>query len=344
MDLNGRKLWQVGAGDTERDYQEICLRHDVMIAGPGRDGPYEAGKYQSYGDIENSLRRMCLEANAGDVVLLRLGTGRVIAVGVVVDDRASWSEAFGDIDGWDLQHVRRVRWLRDTAKDFPVTTFGTKARTFAAVNVSVLREWVESIIVSKQEMSRDLALFPESGEELGEEELARQLYVEGLASESVDRLVSRFASLRRVAAWYSNPEKRPAGRPSESETVAYLVLPLLFSLGWSEQTAAVEWNRVDVALFSRMPSTDATLSCVVEAKLLGRSVFSPFGQAQAYAVKPGRENCQRLVVTDGIRYAVHERYGDSFKLAAYLNLLRLRNSYPVLECGGAVQAILGMAR
>lgn len=344
MDLNGRKLWQVGAGDTERDYQEICLRHDVMIAGPGRDGPYEVGKYQSYGDIDNSLRRMCLNARAGDVVLLRIGTGKVISVGVVADDQASWLEAFGDIDGWDLQHVRRIRWIDGTAKEFPVTTFGTKVRTFTAVNVPVLRAWVESIEVRPGALTRDLKALPELAEELTEDKLARRLYVEGLSSESVDRLVGRFASLRRVAAWYSNPEKRPAGRPSESETVAYLVLPLLFSLGWSEQTAAVEWNRVDVALFSGMPSADATLTCVVEAKLLGRSVFSPFGQALAYAVRDGRENCRRLVVTDGIRYAVHERQEQGFVLSAYLNLLRLRDSYPVLGCGGAVQAILGMAR
>jgi hypothetical protein len=152
------------------------------------------------------------------------------------------------------------------------------------------------------------------------------------------------ASLDRVAAWYKNEHKRPEGRPSEHETVAYLVMPLLFSLGWSVQTAAIEWRRIDVALFEEMPTSDATLSCVVEVKLLGRSVFAPFGQARDYALAAGRERCQRLVVTDGIRYALHRKQAGDFKLAAYFNLLDMRASYPFLDCGGAVEAVLGMAR
>ena len=99
-----------------------------------------------------------------------------------------------------------------------------------------------------------------------------------------------------------------------------------------------------MALFRGMPPTDATLACVVEAKLLGRSVFSPLGQAREYALRPGREGCDRLVVTDGIRYALHRRAGDNFTLEAYLNILNMRDSYPMLGCGGAVQAVLGMAR
>jgi len=147
-----------------------------------------------------------------------------------------------------------------------------------------------------------------------------------------------------LASWYNNESKRPEGRPSENETVGYLVVPFLLSLGWSQQTAAVEWNRVDVALFSGMPPTDSTLACVVEAKLLGRSVFSPFGQAREYALRAGREACNRLIVTDGIRYALHRRQGNNFNIEAYLNILDMRDSYEILGCSGAVEAVLGMAR
>lgn len=344
MKLQGRKLWQVGAGDSERDYHRICLAFDVMIAGPGNEGPYAPGRYAGYGDIDNSLRRMCLEARQGDVVLLRIGTGRIHAVGVVADDEPGWSELFADVDGWNLQHYRRVRWLHGTAFNFPLTTLGTKVRTFASVNVAAVCEWVASLDVPDEELVRPLVALPDVRPILTDEELARRLYVEGLASKSVDTLVGRLASLRRTAAWYANSDKRPIDRPSEAETITYLVVPLLFALGWAEQTAAIEWHRVDIALFSRMPPTDATLDCVVEAKHLDRSVFSPFGQALAYALQPGRESCRRLIVTDGIRYAVHRREGDTFQLDAYLNLLLPCESYPVLGCGGAVKAILGMAR
>lgn len=156
--------------------------------------------------------------------------------------------------------------------------------------------------------------------------------------------MATFASLDRVASWYRNERKRPEGRPSEHETVAYLVLPLLFSLGWSKQTAAVEWNNIDVALFDRMPPTNENLACVVEAKLLSRSVFSPLGQASSYALGDDRGNCERLIVTDGIRYTYFQRQQKEFELEAYLNLLDMYEDYPLFECDGAVEAILGMAK
>ena len=58
MDLAGKSLWQVGAGDTERSYGEYCRQFDVMIAGPGDPGPYEDS---IYADVVNrsSLRRFC---------------------------------------------------------------------------------------------------------------------------------------------------------------------------------------------------------------------------------------------------------------------------------------------
>ena len=232
----------------------------------------------------------------------------------------------------------------NTARMFPARTLGGQVRTFAAVNVESVRAWVESLDIAKDERARELRVLPKSGVALDARELGRRLFIEGLPSEYVDKLVGTFSTLRRVASWYSNETKRPEGRPSEQETVCYLVVPLLLSLGWSQHTAAVQWNYVDVALFSGMPPTDASLACVVEAKLLGRSVFSPFGQARDYALRPGREQCDRLVVTDGIRYALHRRARDAFQLNAYLNILSIRDSYPVLGCGGAVDAVLGMAR
>lgn len=344
MNLTGKVLWQIGAGDTERSYGEICLKFDVMIAGPGDLGKYDRERYSHLGDIRNSLRRMCTEASKGDIVLLRLGTGDVLAIGEIADDCSDWLEAFADVDGWDLQHVRRVRWFANSAKTFPPQTLGTKARTFAAVKVARIREWVESLQIPESDRTRQLAQLPPAGTVIDPQQLGRSLFIEGLPSEYVDKLIATLASLQRVASWYRNDTKMPAGRPSEQETVCYLVIPFLFSLGWSQQTAAVQWKNVDVALFRGMPPSDATLACVVEAKLLGRSVFTPLGQARNYAIQPGRAACDRLLVTDGIRYALHRRQENEFRLEAYLNILKMRDAYPVLGCGGAVEAVLGAAR
>jgi hypothetical protein len=315
-----------------------------MIAGPGNLGPYEDKLYAHLGDIRNSLRRFCTKARRGDVVLLRLGTKDVLAVGEIADDAPEWLDAFGDVDGWDLQHVRRVRWFATTAKRFPPITLGRQVRTFATVNVQPVKDWIEGLNVAQVVRNRPLMPLPTIGYKIDSIELGRRLFIEGLQSDYVDKLMAAFASLQRVASWYRNETKRPEGRPSEQETVCYLVVPLLLSLGWSQQTAAVQWHYVDVALFSGMPPTDATLACVVEAKPLGRSVFAPTGQAADYALRAGRENCDRLIVTDGILYALHRRSANEFKLEAYLNILNMRDCYPVLGCDGAVEAVLGMAR
>lgn len=97
MDLSGRTLWQVGAGDTERSYDQLCIDFDVMIAGPGELGTYEESRYAQLGDIRNSLRRFCRKARQGDIVLLRLGTGDVRGVGEIADDAAEWLDAFSDV-------------------------------------------------------------------------------------------------------------------------------------------------------------------------------------------------------------------------------------------------------
>lgn len=343
MDTKNRRVWQVGAGDTERNYGTVCLKHDVMIVGPGGPGPYTEEAYANEGDIKNSIRRFYAAAK-GDIVLLRIGTGEVLAVGELADDKPLWLEVFGDVDGWTLHHARRVRWFANSGHRFPATTLGTRARTFAGIKAKVIHNWLDELKVRQHDLNRSLAKLPDAGKLLDTSELARRLFIEGLGREYVDRLTSVLSSIQRVAGWYQNESKRPAGRPSESETICYLVIPLLFSLGWSEQTCAIEWKHVDVALFARMPSSDANLACVVEAKLLGRSVFNPYGQALNYAKHTDRKACTRLNVTDGIRYVLHRFDGQQFKVEAYLNILEMRDSYELFECGGAVEAILGMAR
>ena len=159
---------------------------------------------------------------------------------------------------WNLQHLRRVRWFPNTENEFPTRTLGGQVRTFAAVNVATVKKWVKTLTITDECRNRELADMPISGRELDPAELGRRLFVEGLPSEYIDKLLKTFSSLQRVASWYRNKEKRPKGRPSERETVCYLVVPFLLSLGWSQQTAAVEWNHIDVALFTGMPPADST--------------------------------------------------------------------------------------
>lgn len=59
------------------------------------------------------LDRFANDMKDGDLVVLRLGTSTILGVGFIVGDYR-WSHLFSDIDGWELQHYRRVKlvWKR----------------------------------------------------------------------------------------------------------------------------------------------------------------------------------------------------------------------------------------
>lgn len=339
-DFAERTLWQVAAGNTDRSYGDICRKLDVMMVGSSDLGEHSN---ERYAELE-SVRKFYEDARRKDIVLLRLGTGQILSIGEIVDDEPQQLSAFADVDGWDLRHVRRVRWFADSARDFPVRTLGGQARRFARVGVPIIREWAASLDVEDEQLTRPLTELPKEVPQLSRSELGRRLSVKGFPSEQIDKLMQTFVSLEQVASWYKDEIRRSKRKPSEYEAVAYLVVPLLSALGWSQQTAAIEWRNIDVALFEETPRDDSTLSCVVEAKLLDSSVFSPRHQAKRYALLPGRKKCRRLIVTDGIRYTLHKKVGEDFELSAYLNVLDIRERYPIFGCEGAVHALLGMAR
>ncbi len=355
MDIAGKTIWQIAAGDTDRDYVRLCLDWDLVLNSPGEPGVWDAKRYAaaSIGKRQSSImQRFCEEMKEGDLVLLRLGTQQVHGVEEVVGT-SLWLDDFGDIDGWDLQHVRRVRWLWGPDKE--PKTFPKYSLKWGD-NVQQLRQnenqepvlnWLRSLSIPDGDCRRELKLFPpswcEHGKKLEDADMAaigNDLFDKGMAATYVDHLLDGMGELVRIANWY----RRANTSPSEHETMAYLVVPLLRSLGWTPQMMAVEWNYVDVALFSHLPRADDSLAVAVEVKSLGSSCLTARSQAENYA-KP-RNCCQRLIVTDGLRYGVYVRGKNDGPFpqnpSAYLNLLRMKHGYPVLDCSGAKEALLAM--
>ena len=120
MDIEGRRIWQQAAGDTDRDYADLCLKWDVILNGPASYGRWpECQKgLRDDGWSERKitdLRRFCEQMQGGDLVVLRRGTRVVLAVGEIVGCYEHHEE-FNDVDGWDIAHVRRLRWLWKDAK------------------------------------------------------------------------------------------------------------------------------------------------------------------------------------------------------------------------------------
>jgi len=340
MEINNKKIWQQACGDTDRNYSEICLDWDVILNGPGYAGAYPDGdeilRQHGWKSKKRTDIRRFVQIKEGDLVVLRLGTADVLGVGEIVGEY-EWSNVFADIDGWDLQHVRRVRWLwkcHGSPKRF--NTYDLKqGDTTQELTSEAVKKWLEELEIPEEKYKREIRQLPKESKEVAYSEIAEYLYEQGVSSHSIETLIKEFDELRRIAKWYQHKEA-----PSEFETVAYLVIPILRALGWTPQKMAIEWRKVDLALFDQLPRHDNSLAIVVEAKKKGNSCLTAKSQAQGYA--EGKENCKRLIVTDGLRYGCYTKEDNKYRLYAYMNLIDLREAYPIYECFGVKEALRSM--
>ena len=337
------KYWQQSCGDGDRVYYDICFKHEVILNGPGYAGPLNNTSIkQMKSDGLSSkkitdLDRFCHQMKDGDIVVLRFGKKDIYGVGVIVGDYG-WNSIFSDVDGWDLQHYRRVKWLwkaisPNTPHTFPPNTLKwgdtTQELTSPVIN------WVKGLGLKFNNVAGLVNLPSGIDEKTTIEEITDYLYAKGMAGNSIKNLVDVIGDLQRIAKWYKN---LPA--PSEFETEAYLVIPLLRALGWTPQKMAIEWNRVDIALFDKLPREDNTLIAVVEAKRKDNSCLTAFSQAQQYSVNKSR--CNRLIVTDGIRYGIFVKQGNGYIRHAYMNLTEFKKRYEIYDCRGIDEALWAM--
>ena len=340
--MGNRKYWQQAAGDNDRNYAATCLKWDVILNGPGYAGKWPdcEKKLKNHGRSSRKitdLRRFSEDMRDGDIVVLRLGTSKILGVGVIIGDY-NWLELFGDVDGWNLQHVRRVKWLWDglkNPKQFETYTL-KQGDTTQRLDSDEVLNWIETLNIEFNS-NHVLTDLPEDKDyQINFVDVSEYLFDQGVSSNSIETLSKEIDELVRIAKWY----RRTDDNPSEFETVAYLAVPLLRALGWTPQKMAIEWNNVDVALFNQLPRNDENLSVVVEAKKKDNSCLTAFSQAQKYA--EGNRKCRRLIVTDGLRYGVYLKRNDNFELYAYFNITELKSAYPIYECYGVKEALKAM--
>lgn len=334
-----RKIWQHASGDTNRNYHKLCFEWGVILFGPGTWGAHPGCEDALKANGIKKKKRKTLERFAermqdGDLVVLRIGTGTIYGVGEIVGDY-EWNDCFRDVDGWDLQHTRRVRWLwiyDGAPKIFKAYALKWGDTTQKLTGEEVM-QWLSELEIPAEKYEQSLKELPEVGKPVTLDELTEYLYARGISNTSISQVQNQFTELRRIAKWYGKEKEKP----SEAETIAYLISPMLRALGWTPQKMAVEWHNVDLALFSKLNREDANLSAVVEAKKMGYSCLTAKSQASGYA--EGKPNCQRLIVTDGMRYGIYLKENDDFTLMAYFNLSDLRDEYAIFQCGGVKEAL-----
>jgi hypothetical protein len=301
-----RAVWQVSAGPISRSYADILIKHGVALIGPGDAGQWTPERDDS--EFEGSfVRRFASEIAAGDLVLLRTGLATIAAVGLVAGDYL-YVNAFDDLNGWDLQHARRVRWCRLAEPH----TFSSSA--FGANPPRCSRVWTQEVIdfaerfLNSPPTNWQTAPLPE----LPAEEPPLDHMPDGLQGivALVDDLVPLFQHVQSFGA-----------PPSEDELIAHFIVPFLRALGWPPEQIAVKWHYIDVAVFLALPRTSKNCHLVIEAKRLGAGVEGALEQAKGYVEVLGIP--RDVIVTDGIRYRMYAS-SRGFEPLAYANLARLK--------------------
>jgi len=301
-----RAVSQISAGPSSRSYADIFLKHGVALIGPGDAGPWTPERDDD--EFEGGfVRRFASEVSDGDVVLLRTGIATIAAVGLVAGGY-QYVNAFDDVNGWDLQHARRVRWCRLPEEHvFGGSVFGANPPRCSRVWNEEVLDFAGRFLKSPPThwQTAPLPVLPAEEPPLDE-------VPSGLVG-----LVAQVADLVPLL-W----DRQAFGEhPSEDELVAHFVVPFLRAVGWPPERIGVKWRYIDVAVFRALPRTPENCHLVIEAKRLGAGVEGALDQAKGYVEALGVP--RDVVVTDGIRYRMYACQRN-FEPVAYANLARLK--------------------
>lgn len=303
-----RSVWQISGGPTNRNYAEMFLRCAVALIGPGDAGPWSVDRDDK--EFEGSyVRRFASEVQEGDVFLLRTGISTIRAVGLVAGEYL-YLPQFDDVNGWDLQHARRVRWCPlPVDYNFESSVFGANPPRLSKIGRPDVIDYAERFIMSPpiDWQTSGLPALPEEEAALD----AIPIYLQDI-----------IANVNALHSVYWDP-KGFGDRPTEDELVAHFVVPFLRKLGWSVEQIAVKWKYIDVAVFKRLPRSPDNCRFIIEAKRLGAGVEGALEQAKGYLESLGVS--RNVVVTDGIRYRMYDAL-NGFIPIAYANLARLKKS------------------
>jgi hypothetical protein len=307
-----RSLWQVSGGPANRDYSDILIKYGVALIGPGDAGRWRPDR-EDYEFEGGFVRRFASEVQLGDVFLLRTGISKVRAVGIVASEYL-YLPQFDDVNGWDLQHGRRVRWCElPNTYDFGLSVFGANpprlSKLASAEIIDYAYRFIESPPINWQ--SASLPSLP-----------SEEPFWESPPSNLQD-LIAQVHDL--VGLYWDNGKF--GSLPTEDELIAHYVVPFLRKLGWPVENIGIKWRYVDVTVFRALPRSPENCHFIIEAKRLGSGVEGALEQAKGYLRDLGVE--REIVVTDGIRYRMYEG-SNNFAHIAYANLDRLKVSASTL--------------
>ena len=352
-------MYAIAGGRPGLDYQKVFLDHDVMLIGWASKGEYDPYRYPVKGPDNGQVRRFVTRPKPGDVIILRYRQDAMCAGLIPPDPDGTtgykWRPEFGDVLGWNGSHTRRVVWDPETQKILQSVNPAWKnprQSTFMAVHLKELVGLEEELrsMIEKNRGSSELAPLPTEFEDLSDSDLGIALFEEGLANDSVERVRTSIHKARRLAAWYdkwSDSAKKEDRRPTEHEVVSHVLIPLFLALGWSEQLVAVEWNKIDIAFFSKTPTEKKCCVAICEAKLHRDSLQEAFSkQAFRYVHDHSLEQCKTILTSDGRALYLYKRKGSEWsedqQPDGYVNLMHIRRRHLMGKDLDAVKTLIDL--
>lgn len=326
-----KTYWQVAAGSIGRNYADLFLKFGMAFVGG-----------------ENKIKTMA-EVSIGDILLLKRGVSKVIAVGEVVERDGKhkgnkdkpW---LSDFDGWDLSAYCYVDWH---VPNEPSEISGLTRATIQKVHQDRHKELADSLLKLP---IRPHEPEPSPTNHVSDEDILEFLIREGLRPSAADELTDTFRRIRLLARYYFDLPNREKGMRwediREHETIAFLIIPLLLALGWAEQQIKIELpcsgGRVDITCFSR-PYRGKKDECVLIIEAKDFSSGLDYAPEQALRYAKDFPSCQVVVVSNGYCYKTYIRSEGAFSLipSAYLNLLKPEDRYPLDpdKVAGALQVL-----
>lgn len=310
-----------------------------MLIGPGNHGSYLTNMdyyNEEYG--WSDIKTFAEDVSEGDIVVLKRPKGQkweVIAAGYV-QGNYDYLDLFDDVEGWDLQHCRHVNW-RKPQREMLIT--GLTRGTFKRVHKLSAQRELKKVVVNGISVSSEPTSKPPK--ELTDEDLIGYLINYGLRIKDAEDFTSTIHRIRRLIRWYYKYGKDIL----EHETRSFLILPLLLTLGWTEQQLKIEWKKLDIAFFEEPYSKencdpDACI-IILESKRLREGFV--FAETQVIQYATDYPNCHRIIVSDGCRYKLFEQENEKWEYSAYLNILnpKQKHSYAP-NVGGAQDVFLGL--
>lgn len=314
-------IWQVPANNEGWHYHDVFLEYGVALIGPGNPGEWTNEQPDEiYGG--SFVRRFANEMQPEDVLVLREGLSTILAVGEVCG-AYEYLEQFDEVNGWDLQHCRRVHWHElPNPHDFGQAVFGARPSRFSRVHfpdvVYFVNEFIENLPVQPINVLPDLP------------DIKPRLAQWPPNWQNVQELV---AQIQEFLHAYGN-EVNIFGEEelSENETIAHFVVPFLRALGCPILNIAVEWRNIDISVFNRLPRTPENCRLVIEVKRLYSGIaIDAYNQARHYALVNDIIGEDRyIVVTDGVCYRLfttNEGAEGEPNQIAYANFENLKESH-----------------